>query len=104
MANEEQDALKKKFDAFSSQLEARVREFKERGTFSGAVEAGSNEMRNRLDAIQKKLDAAIDGGLTWDVVKYDIERDLSGVTEAFTSFGERLDAEAERLATKRRPG
>jgi hypothetical protein len=104
MANKEQDALRKKFDEFSSHLEARVREFKERGTFSDADEAGSREIRGRLEAIQRKLEGAIAGGETWGILKYDLDRDFSAVTEAFTSFGERLDAEAGRLAADKPRG
>ncbi len=102
MVEKEQDALSKKFDNFSAQLEARVREFKERGAFTPADEAGSRAIRDRLDAIRRKLHTAVSEGASWEIVKYDLERDFTGVTEALTSFGERLDAETEKQAVKPR--
>ena len=81
MSKEDHDPLRDKFDAFSRRLDARVREFKERGEFSGMHEAFTESIRKRQVSIQEKLDSAIHKGATRDLIKYEIERDFTGLIE-----------------------
>jgi hypothetical protein len=69
MSKEDHDPLMDKLDAFSRRLDARVREFKERGQFSGMHEAFTEGIRKRQVSIQEKLDSAIRNGATRDLIK-----------------------------------
>jgi hypothetical protein len=50
-----------------------------------------DDIRDRSAAIQRKLDAAIAGRHRWDVLKYEVERDLHSLNEDFLEFERRLD-------------
>jgi len=81
MSKEDHDPLRDKFDAFSRRLDARVREFKERGEFSGMHEAFTESIRKRQVSIQEKLDSTRHNGATCDLVKYETKRDFTGLIE-----------------------
>jgi hypothetical protein len=101
MTNEDHDPLRDKLDAFSRRLDARVREFKERGEFSGMPEAFTESIRKRQASIQEKLDSAIHEGATRDLIKYEIERDFTGLIEEFLQWEKRLDAETMKQEGER---
>jgi hypothetical protein len=92
----EPDALRDRLDALSGRIDRKVRELKERGAFSGAHNAGMEDIRRRSAAIQKKLDAAITSGDRWNMLKYEVERDFHSLNEDFEQFERRLDAGAMR--------
>jgi hypothetical protein len=101
MSKEDHDPLRDKFDAFSRRLDARVREFKERGEFSGMHEEFTESIRKRQVSIQEKLDSAIHNGATRDLIKYEIERDFTGLIEEFVQWEKRLDAETMKREGER---
>lgn len=94
MATKDPDALRDRLDALSSRIDRRVRELKERGAFSGMHGAGMDDIRRRSAMIQERLDAAIARGSSWDMMKYELERDFHSLNEDFESFEQRLDASA----------
>jgi hypothetical protein len=93
MSHEDRDPLRDKFDAFSRRLDARVREFKERGEFSDMQGAFLERIRKRQASIKEKLDSAIDNGATRDLIKYEAERDFNGLIEEFAKWEKQLDPE-----------
>ena len=93
-SNEDHDQLRDRFDAFSRRLDARVREFKERGEFSGMSEPFLESIRKRQASIKKKLDSAIQHGAKRDIIKYEAERDFNGLIEEFAQWEKQLDAES----------
>jgi hypothetical protein len=93
---QEPDALRDRLDALSGRIDRKVREWKERGAFSGAEGAGMDEIRRRSAAIQKRLDDATSRGDTWKMLKYELERDFHSLKEDFREFERRLDAGAMR--------
>jgi hypothetical protein len=101
MSKEDHDLLMDKFGAFSLRLDARVREFKERGQFSGMHEAFTERIRKRQVSIQEKLDSAIRNGATRDLIKYETERDFTGLIEEFVQWEKRLDAETMKREGER---
>jgi hypothetical protein len=72
MSNEAHIALSDKFDAFSRRLDARIREFKERGEFSDTHGAFAESIKKRQASIKQKLDSAIHSSATWDLMKYEV--------------------------------
>jgi hypothetical protein len=94
MSHEDRDPLRDKFDAFSRRLDARVREFEERGEFSDMQGAFLESIRKRQASIKEKLDSALGSGATRDLIKYEAERDVNGLIEEFVKWEKQLDAEA----------
>jgi hypothetical protein len=94
MSHEDRDPLRDKFDAFSRRLDARVREFEERGEFSDMQGAFPESIRKRQASIKEKLDSALGSGATRDLIKYEAERDVNGLIEEFVKWEKQLDAEA----------
>ena len=98
--NDEALNLRNKLDALTRQLEARVREFKERGEFSDLHEPFLERIRKHQAIIKEKLESAIDRGITWDLIKYEVERDFNGLIEDIAQGEKRLDAETMKQAGK----
>jgi hypothetical protein len=87
----EPDALRDRLDALSGRIDRRIHEWQERGAFSRFPDTRMEEIRKRSAAIQKKLEAAIAGRHRWDMLKYEVERDLHSLNEDFEEFERRLD-------------
>jgi hypothetical protein len=96
VTTQEPDALRARLDALSGRVDRKVREWRERGAFSGADGAGMDEIRRRSAAIQKRLDDATAKGDTWKMLKCELERDFHSLNEDFQEFERRLDASAMR--------
>ena len=94
MGNEDHDELRDKFDAFCRRLDARTREFKERGEFSDMHEPFLESIRKRQASIKNKLDSAIQHSANRDIIKYESERDFNGLIEEFEQWENQLDAES----------
>jgi hypothetical protein len=101
MANEADNALNDKLAAFSRRLDARVREFKERGEFSDIHEAFAETLKKRQEFVKERLDSAIHSGTTGGILKYEIERDFNGLPEDFAQWEKQLDAETMKGHAKR---
>jgi hypothetical protein len=98
MSNEDHDELRDKFDAFCRRLDARTREFKERGEFSDIHEPFLESIRKRQTSIKSKLDSAIQHGAKRGIIKYEAERDFNGLIEQFEQWEKQLDAESMKRA------
>ena len=94
MRDEDHDELRSKLDAFSRRLDARAREFKERGEFSDIHEPFLESIRKRQASIKKKLDSAIQHGAKRDLIKYEAERDFNGLIEEVLRWEKQLDADS----------
>jgi hypothetical protein len=94
MSDEDHDELRSKLEAFSRRLDARAREFKERGEFSDIHEPFLESIRERQASIKKKLDSAIQHSAKRDLIKYEAERDFNGLIEEFLQWEKQLDAES----------
>jgi hypothetical protein len=95
MSDEDHDH-RDKFDAFCRRLDARAREFTERGDFLGMHEPFLDSIRERQASIKTKLDSAIQHGATRDLIKYEAERDFNGLIEEFLQWEKQLDADSTK--------
>ena len=95
MTSNESEALRSRFDALSARLDARIKQFRERGELSSDQTAVGAQLRQRGDAIGKKLDAAIQKRREADILKNALERDLNNLAEDFEDFVRRIDAAAD---------
>jgi hypothetical protein len=100
VTEKDHDALRDKLDALSHRIETSVREFEQRGAFSGVRDAGMEDIRKRSAAIKEKLHAAISDGGSWDILKYELERDFHSLNEDFALFEKRLDADTMKPSGK----
>ena len=103
MIKKDPDLLRDRLDALSCRIEERLREFDQRGTFSGVHSDRMDDIRRRSAAISQKLDAAITQGGRWDILKYELERDFHALNEDFAVFEARLDAEVLKQSGKAGP-
>jgi hypothetical protein len=90
------DALKDRLDALSGRIEASMRRFTERGELPPAIQTDLGGFRTRSVTIAQKINDAISKGDTWDIMRYELERDFSSLSQDFEQFEERLDAEEMR--------
>jgi hypothetical protein len=95
MASNDSEALRSRFDAFSRRLDARIKEFRERGELSTDQTAASGRLRERGEAIGKKLKVAIEKKDEADILKYEFERDLNNLAQDFEDFLRQIDAAAD---------
>lgn len=95
MTSEDKDlaAFRKKLDDLSHLIDARRREFAQRGEFSDVHEALMSEIRQRQDRLRKKVDAASRDGTSWDLVKAEFTRDHSSIFDDLLLIQEMLDAD-----------
>jgi hypothetical protein len=100
MMKKDPDVLRGRLDDLSCRIDRRIRELTQRGAFSGIYDAGMDDIRKRSARIQQKLDAAIARGGSWDILKYELERDLHSLNEDFALYEMRLDAGAMKQSTK----
>ena len=64
-------------------------------------EAFTESIRKRQVSIQEKLDSTIHNGATRDLIKYETERDFTGLIEEFVQWEKRLDAETMKREGER---
>jgi hypothetical protein len=94
VTKKDDDLLKQKLDSLSRRIEKRVHELQQQGEFSDIAEPGLADIRSRAATIKERLDAAMSKDDTWDIVKYEFERDLNSLGETFATFEESLDVRA----------
>ena len=87
------DVLRRELAAFARRLDAREREFREQGAFSDTYEVLNEEIRKRQAAIKGNFESALQKGATWDLLKYEFERDFNALSEEFARWEKRLDTE-----------
>jgi hypothetical protein len=90
------DVLRDRLDALTRRIEARTRELTERGELTTNVRTDFDGFRRRSACINRKIGDAISKDDTLDIIRHELERDFSSLSEDFEEFVERLDAEAMR--------
>jgi|HubBroStandDraft_6_1064221.scaffolds.fasta_scaffold2364719_1 hypothetical protein len=70
-------------------------------SFRVCHEAFTESIRKRQVSIQEKLDSTIHNGATRDLIKYETERDFTGLIEEFVQWEKRLDAETMKREGER---
>jgi hypothetical protein len=93
MSHFDKAAFKKKLDELSRLIHAREKEFRQQGEFLDIHRALLEEIRQRNDALMKKVAEAEHRSSTWELVKAELARDYSSLLDDLLQFGERLDAE-----------
>jgi hypothetical protein len=94
MSEAERSRMRAKLDEFSLRLDARAREFQERGDFLDVHQSLMTQIRRRHDQLQSKLVAAEANGTAWEVIKIEFERDLSSMYGDLLKLEEQSDADA----------
>ena len=89
------DMHRDRLDALTRRIEARTRELTERGKLTANVRTDFDGFRRRSACINQKISDAISKGETLDIIRYELERDFSSLSEDFEEFEERLDEEFE---------
>ena len=93
MTEAEQDKFTANLKEFSSRLDARLHDFRERGEFTDVHRTLTEEIERRHDQIQKKLALAEANGTAWDVIRSEMERDFSSLLDDLQQAIEQLDAD-----------
>jgi deoxyadenosine/deoxycytidine kinase len=93
MSEAERDQMRARLDEFSRRLDARTREFEQRGEFSDLHRSLLDQIEARRQGLQAKLASAEASGSTWEVVKDEFQRDFSSIHDDLLRIDERLDTE-----------
>ena len=93
MSDAERDGMRARLDEFSRRLDARTREFEQRGELSDLHRSLLGQIEGRRQGLQAKLASAEASGSTWEVVKAEFERDFSSIHDDLLLLDERLDAD-----------
>jgi hypothetical protein len=94
MTDMEKTALQSKLDELSDRLRRRNEELTKLGEFSAIHQAVLTEIQYRSDALRRRVRETEDEGLTWQLIKAEIARDLSSLYDDLLQFEDRLDSEA----------
>ena len=93
MSTAEQQALKKRLDSLARRLDAKIREFRDRGELSATDKTFLEGIRKQQASLEEKLEIAIKKERPWDVTKSEFELGFGALTEELVRLGRRLDAE-----------
>ena len=93
------DTLKERLEALDRRLQARKRELKDRGEFADVHELIVADARRRQAEIRRRLDTLLEHGLSWSLLKSELELDLNGLIGTLLDWQERLDAETNMKIT-----
>jgi deoxyadenosine/deoxycytidine kinase len=96
MSGNDPTVLRGKLERFSHRLEARTREFEERGQFSDIHRRLMKEIGQRAEKLRARVDAAAREGGHWNLLKVEFVRDYNSLFDNFELFEERLQADAMR--------
>ena len=96
------DTLRARLDAFSCQLDTKIREFKAMGELQS--EETIEILRKRQEALKTKLDRAIRAGAVSDILKVEFERDFEGLLDELRRMEKEFNAATVTGATKQRNG
>jgi hypothetical protein len=96
------DTLRARLDAFSRQLDTKIRAFKATGELES--EETIEILRKRQEALKTKLDRAIRAGAVSDILKVEFERDFEGLLDEFRRKEKEFDAATVTGAAKQRNG
>jgi uncharacterized protein YdcH (DUF465 family) len=100
--SKEVDTLRERLDAFSRQLDVKIREFKATGELESkeTIEV----LRKRQKALKTKLDRAIRAGAVSDMLKLERKRDFEGLLDELRRMEKEFNAATATGATKQRNG
>jgi hypothetical protein len=93
MSEAERDRMRARLDEFSQRLDARTREFQERGELSDVHQALMSQIHERRARLQGRLASVEATGSAWDVIRVECERDFSSIHNDLLLLDERLDAD-----------
>ena len=100
MSAAECDRMRARLDEFSQRLDARTREFQERGELSDAHQALMSQIQERRDRLQARLASVEATGSEWDVIRVECERDFGSIHDDLLLLDERLDADQMKQARR----
>jgi hypothetical protein len=89
----EKTVLESKLDEFSNRLRARNAELRKSGEFSDTHRALSTEIKQRSDALRKRVKQTETAGSAWELVKAKFARDFSSLYDDLLQLEDRLDSE-----------
>jgi hypothetical protein len=92
MSEAERDRMRARLDEFSRRLDARTREFHERGELSDVHQFLVRQIQGRRDRLQDKLVSAEASASAWQVIRAECERDFASIDDDLLLLNERLDA------------
>jgi hypothetical protein len=92
MSEAERDRMRARLDEFSRRLDARTREFQDRGELSDVHQSLVSQIQGRRDRLQARLASAEASGSAWQVIKAECERDFAAIDDDLLLLNERLDA------------
>jgi hypothetical protein len=90
---EDRQKFRAQLGEFSRRLDARVRDFRERGLFTDVHRTLFEELRQRHDQLERKLAVAEKTGTAWDVIRSGVERDFTVLFDALHKAAEQLDSD-----------
>ena len=85
--------FRRELDEFSSRLERRIREFREKGRFSDVDHEFLTRARHRADQLRTRVAEAEKHGTAWDLFKAETARDFNALTDDIEALERRFDAE-----------
>jgi hypothetical protein len=100
MSDPERDQMRARLDDLSRRIDARTREFHERGEMSDLHRSLMRRIQERQDRMQSKLASAEAGGKGWDVIRTEFDRDFGSLYDDLLQLDETLDADASRSGRK----
>ena len=87
------DAFRRELDEFSSRLDMRIREFREKGRFSDLDHHFLAKAQHRADRLRAHIAEAEKHGTAWDLLKAQATRDFNALADDVEVFERRFDAE-----------
>ena len=82
--------FRRELDEFSSRLERRIREFREKGRFSDVDHEFLTRAQHRADQLRAQAEKH---GTAWDLFKAETARDFNALTDDIEALERRFDAE-----------
>jgi hypothetical protein len=96
MTAHEGQAFLKQIEDVGRQVHARLNQFHEHGEFSDTHKEFLRKLKRQQAEIEAKIDAALEKGMSWEVIKLEFRRDFTGMMAELLLWEERLDAATMR--------
>lgn len=85
-------AIKKELNRLDRRVSGRRGQLKRQGAFSEVHAAFLGDVAKRQVAIRKKIDKALERGMSFALLRAELERDFNGLSGQILRWEERLDA------------
>jgi hypothetical protein len=85
--------FRRELDEFSSRLDQRIRELRERGRFSDLDQESLTKAQNRVDRFRTRVAEAEKHGTPLDLLKAEAERDFTALAEDVEMLARQSSAE-----------